>query len=189
VKLVPWVIAVVALVLSFTGGAVAAATITGKQIKDGSVTGKDVKTRSLLANDFKSGQLPRGPQGLPGPQGPAGPSLVGGSNLVSSAQVPYGPSDLVMTAIAFCPAGQRVISGGGVNIGDEQLAISMPTSDRSGWAVAGVDLVDNGGEYVQAQAICAPAGQAVAAGVRSHAEVKRSFKRLAAKVAPAGAVK
>lgn len=88
--------------------------------------------------------------------------------------MPYGPSDIVQSALPFCPAGQRALSGGGVNIGDEQLTASSPTNDRSGWFVIGVDLTDNGGEYVQARALCAPAGQAVAASskraVRAHVE-------------------
>jgi hypothetical protein len=82
--------------------------------------------------------------------------------LVTGSQVFYG-SSAVQTAIAFCPTGQRVISGGGVNIADEQLAVSTATAGRSGWGVIGVDLYDNGGEYIQAQALCAPSGQAFAA--------------------------
>jgi hypothetical protein len=78
--------------------------------------------------------------------------------------VPYGPTDITQSATALCPTGQRAISGGGVNVGDEQLAASIPASpNREGWGVVGVDLTDNGGEYVQAYAVCAPAGQAVAA--------------------------
>jgi hypothetical protein len=97
----------------------------------------------------------------------------------------YGASDVVKTAVAFCPAGQRVISGGGANVADEQIAATEALSDRSGWFVIGVDLVDNGGEYVQAQALCAPANQAVAASRRDAraevadrvAEVKRHLAK------------
>jgi hypothetical protein len=55
------------------------------------------------------------------------------------------------------PTGQRVVSGGGASISDEQIAITQATSDRTGWLVAGIDLYDDGGEYLQAQALCAPA--------------------------------
>lgn len=41
-----------ALLLSSTGGAVAAATITGKDIKDGTLTSADVKDKSLAAKDL-----------------------------------------------------------------------------------------------------------------------------------------
>jgi hypothetical protein len=99
--------------------------------------------------------------------------------VVSSAQVPYGPSDLVQSAIATCPAGQQVISGGGVNIGDQELAATEPVG-RDGWGVIGVDLVDDGGEYVQAYALCAPAGVAVAAG--TPAKARRDFGRLARRI-------
>jgi hypothetical protein len=73
-----------------------------------------------------------------------------------------------------------VISGGGVSISDEQLALSMATSDRSGWYVIGVDLYDGGGEYVQAQALCAPAGTAVAASA-GHARALREVTAATAK--------
>jgi hypothetical protein len=82
---------------------------------------------------------------------------------VQSAQVPFGPSDLVQSAVATCPAGQHVISGGGFSLTDEELAATEPVGS-TGWGVIGVDLVDDGGEYIQAYALCAPAGVAVAAG-------------------------
>ena len=73
------VVAVVALVSSLTGGAVAATLITGddiaqnaiakKHIKKNAVVSKKVKNGSLLAKDFKAGQLVAG---APGPVGPAG---------------------------------------------------------------------------------------------------------------------
>ena len=88
-----------------------------------------------------------------------------------------------MSAIAFCPAGQRAVSGGGTNIADEQLAETQPTDDRSGWGVIGVDLVDSGGEYVQATAVCGPAGTAVAASSRARARAVAELNRQAAKIA------
>jgi hypothetical protein len=70
------VVAIVALVASLSGTAVAAKLLTGKQIANGSVTGADIKNKSLTKKDFK-GSLrgpagPAGPQGAQGPQGPAG---------------------------------------------------------------------------------------------------------------------
>jgi hypothetical protein len=101
--------------------------------------------------------------------------------VVTSAPVGYGPTDIVQTAIAYCPAGQRAVGGGGANIGDEELAASVATVNRSGWGVIGVDLVDNGGEYVQAQALCAPSGQAVAANrSAARAQMSRLARRIEA---------
>ena len=82
---------------------------------------------------------------------------------------------------AYCPTGQRVVSGGGASISDEQIAITQATSDRTGWLVAGIDLYDNGGEYVQAQGLCAPAGSAVAAWV-GHERAERELEGLLAKL-------
>lgn len=149
-------------------------------MKNSSLTGKDVKNKSLTGADFRgSVRGPRGFQGPQGAQGPAGPTAVGQITVVRSPQVAYGPSDIVQIAIAFCPAGQRVISGGGVNIADEELAMTEAASDRSSWAVIGVDLTADGGEYVQAQALCAPAGQAVAASRRNiRAEVGAKAQRI-----------
>lgn len=156
-------VAMVALFAALGGTSYAAATgsIDTREIKNSTIRGKDVKNRSLTPKDFKGSV--RGPKGPQGSQGPPGPAVLGQLGIVESAQVPFGPSDIVKGAVALCPAGQRVVSGGGVSISDEELAASKATSDRTGWYVIGVDLTDNGGEYVQAQALCAPAGSAVAA--------------------------
>jgi hypothetical protein len=76
------VVAVIALVASSTGSAVAAQLITERIIAKGvtekllaanAVTSPKVKNGSLLRKDFRSGQLPAGPQGPQGPRGPQGP--------------------------------------------------------------------------------------------------------------------
>jgi hypothetical protein len=76
------VVALVALVSSLTGGAVAATLITGGDIKNGSVTKKDlhknsvnskkVKNKTLKAKDFADGQLAQGVQGIQGLKGDKG---------------------------------------------------------------------------------------------------------------------
>ena len=105
-----FVLSCIAIMLSFTGGAVAATQIGGKQIKDGSITGKDIKNDSLTAKDI-TGQLqgPRGPEGQRGPQGPAGQGGSGGAN------VSYQIAEGMVTADGFttvdaplpCRAGRR----------------------------------------------------------------------------------
>ena len=66
-----YVIAVLALIVAFGGGAFAATqlpknSVGAKQLKKNSVTAKKVKNGSLLAADFKKGQLPAGPRGPAG---------------------------------------------------------------------------------------------------------------------------
>ena len=75
-------VALVALVSSLTGGAVAATLIDGddiarkaiakKHLKKNSVVTKKVQDGTLLAKDFKPGQLKEGVQGIQGLQGPKG---------------------------------------------------------------------------------------------------------------------
>lgn len=169
------ILALVALFAALGGTSYAAVKITGKNVKNSSLTGKDIKNKSLTPRDFKGSV-----RGARGPQGPAGPSVLGQLAVVESAQVFFGPADIVQSAIAFCPAGQRVVSGGGISVTDEQLAASKATADRSGWYVIGVDTSDNGGEYIQAQALCAPVGTAIAATNRSR--VRAQIARLEAKI-------
>jgi hypothetical protein len=75
-------VAVVALVSSLTGGAVAATLIDSGDIKNGSIKKKDlhknsvntkkVKNKTLKAKDFAPGQLEQGAQGIQGPKGDPG---------------------------------------------------------------------------------------------------------------------
>jgi hypothetical protein len=203
------VLGIIAIVIACSGSAVAGSIITGKQIKNSSITGADIKNESLSGDDLKGASIgpselsdgvnndisaakartlvpgPAGAQGPAGPAGPAGPSDLSAITVASSARVPFGPTDVVVGATAFCPAGQKVVSGGGISITDEQLAASEPNADRSGWFVIGIDLNDNGGEYVQAQALCAATGKAVAArSTTSHtaalAHVSSLVRRIAA---------
>ena len=165
-------VAVVALVLSCTGGAVAAGYITSAQVKDNSLTGRDIRNRSLTPADF-SGSVrgddgrdgapgptgPQGPAGPAGPQGPAGPSAVSALTTSEAADHPAGAVDGGTVA---CPAGQRVVSGGFFS-DSGVVFLSRPTGDRTGWMVA----VDNSGSSVsgdlEGYALCAGSGQAVAA--------------------------
>jgi hypothetical protein len=174
------VLGVIALVVGMSGSAWAAAKITGASVKDGSLTGRDIKNYSIGANKLSDGaatslagdtgpQGPGGPAGPAGPAGPPGPSALGALTVVSSPQTAFLSTDVVKAATAYCPAGQRVVSGGGVSISDEQIAASEALADRTGWFVIGIDLADDGGEYVQAQALCAPTGMAVAARAPSRA--------------------
>jgi hypothetical protein len=185
---------VAALLAAATAGA--QAVIDGGDVRNNSLTGKDVKNKSLTKKDFKgSVRGPRGLQGAPGaagpqgargaqgPQGPPGPTALGQITVVFSPEVPFAgsPTPGIQSAIAFCPSGQRVVSGGGISLSDEQLAATEALDDRTGWFVIGIDLSPAGNEVIQAQALCAPTGQAVAArSTRSRA--RREVARMAARV-------
>lgn len=132
------VLSVVAVILAVSGTATAASLITSKQIKDGTVTGRDVKNRSLSPADF-SGSV-RGPQGPAGPAGTTGPAGPTGATGVASI-VSTNASD-IGGAFTYCPAGTRVVSGGGVDVSDTghlwlSAAVKDDATGRTGWAAGG----------------------------------------------------
>jgi hypothetical protein len=186
------VLGIVAVVLATSGSAVAASVITGKQVKDSSLTGADIKNHSLglseLSNDAQVALVgaqgpagPAGPMGAQGPAGPAGPSTLSAITTTASSKVYFG-TEVAQGATAYCPPGQKVISGGGVSISDEQLAASEPNADRTGWFVIGIDLDYDVTSYVQATALCAQSGGAVATSA-DHADDERQITELADRVA------
>lgn len=132
-------VAVIALLLTVGGTAVAARLITGKDVKNGSLTGKDVKNKSLTPKDFRGSV--QGPAGPAGAQGPAG---------LVALQYIEGPTTTVLagagvTASVLCPVGTSVVSGGGqpFTVGpdvilDSSFPIDGPDADTvrdDGWAV------------------------------------------------------
>ena len=121
------VIASLALLFSLSGTAVAGALITGANVKNNSIAGidilneslgsKDVKNGSLLPKDFKAGMLPAGEQGPAGPPGPPGAQGNPGLNGVSGHEIVLATSptnsDTEKVVTAACPAGKKVVGGGG----------------------------------------------------------------------------
>lgn len=154
------VVAVVALVSSLTGGAVAATLITGKDIaknaiakkhiKKNAVVSKKVKDGSLLAEDFKPGQLVAGAPGATGPQGPKGdqgeaclptnPLCVGpkgdkgdpGTNGVNGAPGAVGPTAGYMKLCGPCiaPDGDTTV---------DTATFNLPTSGKL-WLTAPIQM-------------------------------------------------
>ena len=139
------VIASLALLFALSGTAVAGALITGANVKNNSIAGidilneslgsKDVKNGSLLPKDFKPGALPvggQGPAGPAGPQGPGGPQGPAGQNGVAGLEIVHATtaadSDGEKTATAACPAGKKVVGGGGYAVRLPQLP--RPARDR-----------------------------------------------------------
>jgi Collagen triple helix repeat (20 copies) len=123
---------------------------------------------------------PAGPQGPPGPQGPAGPTGPAGPQGpagVSGYEVVNGPlvSGAVSTydAEATCPAGKRVLGGGG----DQHqfgwfLDDSAPLSGGVGWRVQySPNLAQINPEEAtglgEAWAVCASVGTAATTALRN----------------------
>jgi hypothetical protein len=101
---------------------------------------------------------------------------------VSSAEVPFG-GGYAQTVTANCPAGQRVVSGGGVSISIGGLSASQANASRTGWfVVGGTTSPGTANQYVQAYALCAPAGVAVASSAGSKAKDKAQIARIVAQV-------
>jgi hypothetical protein len=156
------IIAVLALFVALSGSAVAARSylITNTdQIKPSVL-------RKLKGQRGRKG--PAGPQGIAGPQGPAGPA--GPAATVAAVTEIQGPTNTILpgdaeSSVAVCPAGSRVISGGGESItGDANgVAASEPSPDHTSWLVVGGNTSGINGS-VQAFAYCGPSGQAVATG-------------------------
>ena len=174
------VIALLALLVSLSGTAVAAGLLTGADIVDGSLTGADIhdnslgtkkiKNGSLLPIDFKA--LPAGPQGPAGPEGPQGakgsrgPQGAPGSPGLSAVEVvtkdsPFNEYDVKEVVVA-CPDGKLAIGGGGVPIvsgvgwGDGvALTWSFPTDDQHGWKLRAEEFEPEVGWQLRAYAVCA----------------------------------
>jgi Collagen triple helix repeat (20 copies) len=139
---------VAALLAAATAGA--QAVIDGGDVRNNSLTGKDVKNKSLTRQDFKgSVRGPRGPQGARGPQGPPGPAGAAGAAGAAGPQGPQGfagatnttvqvGSGNIGTDVVFCPAGQRVVGGGGISPAqDGYLWDSSPVDAMGGLVVPG----------------------------------------------------
>jgi hypothetical protein len=148
---IPAAVAFVALAVG-AGAAPAERLITGKDIKNRSITGKDVKNESLTRADFRGSV--RGPAG---PQGPAGtPGIVAAGLQRVTVYTDYG-ADTPATgnATATCPAGKRVVGGGGKTEGSVgTITKSYPTADLSGWVVNAIRAKSDKPWRVTAVAIC-----------------------------------
>ena len=142
-----------ALFLALSGTAYAASlprnSVGNSQLRRNAVTSAKVRDESLLRRDFRSGQLPAGPRGLRGPAGPRGPigsRGAAGRNAVTSMTVRDGTPVAVApatkaAATVTCPAGEVVVSGGGLSAGgnavltDSFATGSSATAPPTGWEV------------------------------------------------------
>jgi hypothetical protein len=111
--------------------------ITASKLRGDAVSGTKVKNGTLIAADFKAGQIPAGPKGDPGPQGPKGDAGVPG---ISGYQIVYGDAVDVNpgqfgVAHVDCPAGKKVLGGGGGSEGSAPITLLGPYIGHQ-WAVA-----------------------------------------------------
>jgi hypothetical protein len=115
-----------------------------------------------------------GPPGARGAPGPAGPVNLSEATVIEGPEVEVPPGE-VESAIAFCPGGQRAISGGGFG-SVSGLNVSETGGGREGWFVITVNTTAIP-ETIHAEAVCAGAGSAVAARAHSHARISRLMHR------------
>ena len=170
------VVACLALAVSSSGVGYAAtvlprASVGAAQLKKDAVTSIKVKNRSLLAVDFKRGQLPAGAPGAKGDKGDKGVNGdkgdkgdKGDTGAPGLSEVEIVKSTSVSNSsdkgvAANCPAGKKVIGGGGYTSTTTStsvwVAISHPPTDTS-WRAYGIEASGYAGNWtVTAVAICA----------------------------------
>jgi hypothetical protein len=132
--------------------------VTASKLRNNAVGGAKVKNGTLMAADFKADQIPPGPQGpkgdpgLQGPKGDAGAPGISGYQIVYGAEAVAGPGQFGV-AYVDCPAGKKVIGGGGGSEGSAPITLLGPYANRQ-WATAarndGANLVS-----ISAWAYCA----------------------------------
>jgi hypothetical protein len=155
------VVACLALAVSLSGVTYAVSTALPRnsvgtlQLKTNAVNSAKVKNASLRAADFARGQIPAGPQGPAGPPGASGLQLISGSGVSNSSSPKSQQQD--------CPAGKRILGGGGVITGTATntfLSTSRPTDAGTGWIATGRESTGgNAGNWaVQTWVVCAAVG-------------------------------
>jgi hypothetical protein len=170
------VISLVALFVSIGGIGYAATTITGKNVKNGSLTGADVKNSSLTGKDVKNSSLTgkdiknnslTGSDVLESKLGKvpsAGTADTASSASISKVQIVTATgsapnSGAVASVTANCPAGTRVVGGGG-SVADPNNAFindMWPSSATAYTARAFNSTSAPSAVAFTAYAICAPA--------------------------------
>ena len=167
------VVACLALAVSLSGVGYAAtvlprASVGTAQLKTNAVTSIKVKNRSLLAVDFKRGQLPagapgakgdKGEKGVKGDKGDKGDTGAPGLSEVEIVKSTSVSNSSDKGVAANCPAGKKVIGGGGYTSTTTStsvwVAISHPPTDTS-WRAYGIEASGYAGNWtVTAVAICA----------------------------------
>jgi len=122
-------------------------SVAAIDVQKASLTAAHVKPGSLLASSFRTGQLPAGPKGDKGDKGDKGEKGekgdTGGPGLAAHQFLQGAQVSVAANGIGFatvtCPAGKRVLGGGGhvagAVAGAGYLWQSIPTSNTA-WRVA-----------------------------------------------------
>src|SRR5262245_15031787 len=133
-------------------------SVTSAKIKANAITGLKVKNGSLVGADFRAGQLPAGPQGPAGQQGPKGDKGDTGAPGLSGVEIVISDTTTVQPGqgggvSAHCPAGKKVIGGGGGSESEVRIWNSGPSS-VSQW---GIDATNDTAfpADIAAYAVCA----------------------------------
>jgi hypothetical protein len=111
--------------------------ITASKLRKNAVSSAKVKDGTLMGADFKAGQLPAGPQGPkgdPGVAGAAGTPGISGYQIVHGDVVSIAPGQFGV-AFADCPAGKKVLGGGGGSEGSAPITLLQPYMNHD-WAMA-----------------------------------------------------
>jgi hypothetical protein len=151
------IVAIVALFVALSGVAVAGTTalINGSQIKDHTVGLSKLTPTAIAALRGHAGAA-----GRQGPAGPAGPAGGFDPNKVTYVQgqvttlQPFSATGTAVTLTATCPAGAKVIAGGGFT----SVAIvgaSIASADGTSWNLVVVNPADDALTNVFAFAVCA----------------------------------
>lgn len=154
-----------------------------KQLKPNAVNSPKVRDGSLQAGDFAAGTLPRGATGAQGPVGPKGATGANGATGATGAtgasgvKGATGATGVTGTAVLFagngssatdatdsksatatCPAGTKVISGGGAIVGAGLNSVAIDQDERNNatsWKVSAHEHTATASTWgINARAIC-----------------------------------
>jgi hypothetical protein len=158
-----------AIIATIVSAALASATataativVTSKNIKNGTIQTVDISAkakRALKGRRGPQGEIgadgapgatgPQGPRGLMGPQGSPGPGLIGLHFVLA------GDGNADGIALAECPSGEYVVSGGGSAGFGSFLFMSEQSVATQAWLAGARSATGVPDTSVQATALCA----------------------------------
>lgn len=134
------VAATLALIVALGGTSYAVTSLPRNSVGTPQLKAHSVTKSKLAAGLSIKG--PRGARGPAGPEGPAGAAGPPGTPGVSGYEIVTADSGTTGTAKALCPAGKRVLGGGGFMYeGIERLFRSFPLPGGAGWEADGSNIV------------------------------------------------
>lgn len=148
------IIATGALLLSATGGAVAAGLITGADIKNGTVTTRDIKDETIRLADISSGaeSALQGSTGPAGPQGGPGPAGVSGYETLTTSIAVAGNTQANVTLA--CSAGKKLL-GATADFSGSYLGTAIVSTSTN--AIAYGKNINPGADTLRLEIHCASA--------------------------------